>query len=69
MRKVFAILAVVALMGATTSCKKDYTCTCVTTVSGSNDITTVYPLGKQKKGDAEDACNVFDGVSGTSCTL
>jgi len=72
MKKAFAILAVVALFGATTSCKKDYTCTCTTKVTGLDDQTSVLPLGKQKKGDAEDACKALESsVSGivTTCVL
>ena len=72
MRKVFAILAVVALIGATTSCKKDYTCTCVTKATGFDDITTVIPFNDQKKGDAEDACAALESNTAgivTTCTL
>jgi len=68
MKKTFAILAVVALFASTTSCKKDYTCTC--TVSGLDDV--VIPLNDYKKGDAETACELSDAsyqILGGSCAL
>ena len=67
MKKVFTI-ALVAMFGfGMVSCKKDYNCTCV--IDGD---TTVLPLGKQKKKDAEAACDVYNtsaAASGGSCSL
>lgn len=69
MRRIFAILAVVALIGATTSCKKDYTCTCVTEVVGIDAVTTTTSLGKLTKGDAEDKCAESESdVAGVTTT-
>jgi hypothetical protein len=64
MKKVFAVVAVVALLA---SCKKDYTCKC--TAAG---VTTNIEIKDAKKADAEDACNasgVTYGLLGGSCTL
>lgn len=41
------------------SCKKDYTCTCTTTV-GSVSTTKVYDLRNQRPHDANDACERFE---------
>jgi hypothetical protein len=65
MKKLIPMIAVAALATMFTSCKKDYTCTCTSTVTGSSAVTTKYPLGKQKKKDAESACNAMNAtVSG-----
>lgn len=67
MKKIFSLLAVVAILASFTSCKKDYTCTC--TIAG---VDTATPLDDQSKSDAEDACAVLDTaaqLAGGSCTL
>lgn len=72
MRKAFAILAVVALFGATTSCKKDYTCTCtITDSSGLIDPITSTTTINASKSDAETACNSEStiGTLTTKCSL
>ena len=57
-----------------TSCKKDYTCTCTTTV-GTISNTKVYDLPNQRFNDATDACDRFEsdanngGVGTTNCHL
>jgi len=64
MKKVFALVAVVALLA---SCKKDYTCTC--TIAGVKTSTTYE---KVKKADAEDACSALStaaAIGGGSCAL
>lgn len=43
---------------AFSACKKDYTCTCVTTFEG--EITTSTTKINAKKATAEDACDVLD---------
>ena len=62
----FALLMITAF--ASTSCKKDYTCTCNDSIIGQ----TLYPINDSKKGDAEDACNELsaaEALIGGSCTL
>ena len=69
-------LAVVLLMAGfvsfgLSSCKKDWTCTCTTTVLGQTSTSTVT-LKDLKKSEAEDACEGYQvsagGVS-ASCEL
>lgn len=56
------------------SCKKDYTCTCTTTV-GSVSTTKTHDLSNQTIRDAEDACDRFEananngGIGTTNCHL
>lgn len=65
MKKVLLALSFVTLVAfSTTSCKKEYTCTC----TDSNGQTTSTKLPKAKKSDAETACNVYE-VSGSSCKI
>ena len=63
MKKLIPIVAV-ALFGALTfsSCKKNYTCTCAvhfdsSSVFHGSDTTFKADYGKQKKKDAQNACN------------
>jgi hypothetical protein len=67
--KKLSIIAVAALFTlGLTSCKKDYTCTC----TDSTGAKQVYDLGKQKKGDAKDACNTAGSLwilAGGTCSL
>lgn len=75
MKKFLAIIAVVAVFGAT-ACKKDYTCTCVgldgngNQVSGSSASTTIE---NSTKADAEADCNEGDffisGTGGADCEI
>ncbi|MBL7930762.1 MAG: hypothetical protein JNL60_02615, partial [Bacteroidia bacterium] len=53
MKKTLLLAAVAGLMAV--SCKKNYSCECTTTSNNPNDApdTYTYPLGKQKKKDAE----------------
>ncbi len=62
-------LAVVLGAFAMTSCKKDYTCTCTTTMTGMDDIVQEIPLNDYKKKDAEDGCDALQLSSATTCTL
>lgn len=67
MKKALIIVAVVTFSVSMVACKKDYNCTC--TLDGQ---TEVLPLGKQKKKDAENACDVFDILAkeeGGSCSI
>lgn len=63
MKKVLIAVAMVAFLA---SCKKEYVCECTTA-----GITTSSNLGKQKKADAEEACDKGDqtimGIT-TQCT-
>jgi len=53
MKRVILVAAV--SMMALASCKKDYTCECVTTGNLSTG-TSSYTIENSSKGDAEDAC-------------
>ncbi len=67
MKKIFSLLAVVAILTAFTSCKKDYTCTCTTL--GIESSTTIED---KSKSEAEDICATADTaaqLAGGSCTL
>jgi hypothetical protein len=64
MKKVFALLAVVALFAA---CKKDYTCEC--TVLG---VKTESVIEDAKKSEAQDSCDLANtavALFGGSCEL
>lgn len=74
MKKLFPLMVVAVVATMFTSCKKDYTCTCTITVSGGSPVTQPYPLGKQTKGDAKDACDKMTttyttAASTASCKL
>ncbi len=63
----FAVLGTLSFA----SCKKDYTCTCTTTV-GSASTTKTYDLQNQSLRDADDACERYEGstaISNTTCHL
>ncbi len=67
MKKLLLIALVVA--AGLTSCKKSYTCDCK---GSSIESDKSYPLGKQKKKDAKDACDAYNKswkVYGGSCEL
>jgi hypothetical protein len=72
--KLSTVLFLLAVTLAFTSCKKDYTCTCTTTVLGVSASTT-HDLPKQTKGDATEACDRFEkdanssGIGTTNCHL
>ncbi|MFH1321878.1 MAG: hypothetical protein ABII90_14660 [Bacteroidota bacterium] len=55
MKKVLAIIAIVAFAASFSACKKDYTCSC--TVSG---LTITAEFLKVKKADAEDSCSSLE---------
>lgn len=55
MKKVLGVAAIAVLgVVALASCKKDYTCTCTTTVSGQTTSASGTVTGK--KADAKEAC-------------
>ena len=68
MKKALTLIAGVAFVAVLfTSCKKDYTCTCI--VSGT---TTPYTYAKVSKATATDACNSANAtwaILGGSCKL
>jgi|TARA_B110000902_G_scaffold256694_1_gene323840 hypothetical protein len=75
MKKNFMKIALgLFVLVAFSACKKDYTCTCVTTVA---DISTSSAITiNDKKSDAEDACDALDastslgGIeSSTACSI
>lgn len=69
----FAALLAMTLAGFC-SCKKDYTCTCTTTVA-SISTTTTHDLQNQRITDATEACERFEndanngGIGTTNCHL
>lgn len=69
MKKLLTLSAVaVFAIGLTTSCKKDYTCTCTSTTLGDQTVS----IPKAKKDDAEAACEVYNvtyTAAGGSCSL
>jgi len=66
MKKILLAVAVVALLA---SCKKDYTCTCVDTSTGTAETTTTsYPgLSNTQASLAESTCTSFT-FSSETCT-
>jgi hypothetical protein len=75
MKKVFSIVAMVALVATFTSCKKDYTCECVTTVNGA-EMGRASATKNLSKSDAEEWCSgssqsssVGGSTAETKCTL
>jgi hypothetical protein len=76
MKKLFPVVAVAMLALLFTSCKKDYTCTCKITPTGSGTLpNVVLPFGKTTKSKAKDACKNAEttytvaGASTASCSL
>ena len=57
MKKILLLSAVACMAMTTTSCKKDYTCTCTYTPTGGTAQTYTYELKDVKKKDAKEACN------------
>ena len=75
MKNYTAIIVSGLLLGsiAFTSCKKDYVCTCTSSI-GSVSNTVTYQLPDQKRSDAKDACERHEnensgGAVLTSCHL
>lgn len=60
MKKTLLLAAVAGLMAV--SCKKNYTCECVTSsnLPGYTSDTYQFSLGKMKKKDAESKCDTYD---------
>ena len=67
MKKTLMIFAAFTVLVAFASCSKDYTCECVTNVSGT-DVTTPHEM-KGKKKDVEAACEALDAAVSTTCKL
>ncbi len=65
MKKLLLLVAVVAAM-STTSCKKDYTCTCTYSYLGST-ASVSYTIKDTKK-KATTACTAYQ-TSGYTCSL
>lgn len=59
MKKIAPIAAIALFAIATTSCKKNYTCECVSTSNGTQIGTTSFDI-KDKKSNAETECNKGD---------
>lgn len=60
MKKIVVMIAILAGSSfAFTSCKKDYTCTCTTSI-GSLSNTVTHDLPNQNLKDANEACDRFE---------
>jgi uncharacterized lipoprotein YehR (DUF1307 family) len=68
MKKITTIAAALLIAASFSSCKKEYTCTCVTKMTGADDITQTYTF-KAKKKDAEASCNSKGTTSGGGVTM
>jgi hypothetical protein len=72
MKKSFVfILSLSLIIMFSTSCKKDFSCTCTyKDVIGAPDTLT-WEIDEAKKKDAEEACEnyTFEGWTDTNCTL
>lgn len=72
--KIFSLSLFALATVAFTSCKKDYTCTCTTTVGGVS-TTNAHDLTNQHYSDAKSACDRFEsdanngGIGTTNCHL
>ncbi len=55
--KKITLLAAVVVASTFASCKKNYTCVCTGSQTGSGSYTYTYDLGKIKKKDAKSTCN------------
>jgi len=72
MKKLIPFVAIAALAMMFTSCKKDYTCSCTTTFTGSSPVNSSMKTGKLSKKDAKAMCEKNNGtttVSGISATV
>jgi hypothetical protein len=58
MKKILLVAAVAAF--AMTSCKKEYTCECITSTSSGDSETESVKFDKMKKKDAEKKCDTGD---------
>jgi hypothetical protein len=73
-KSILITLGIVFASMAVSSCKKDYTCTCTTTVLGVS-ATRTYDLPNQTRKDATEACDRYEddansgGVGTTNCHL
>lgn len=70
--KKFAPIAAIALFAvAFTSCKKEYTCSCTTTMNGVSTTVEAKSAEKMTKKDAKAACEKETEVAGVkvSCKL
>lgn len=74
-----AMFMAIATCSIVVSCKKDYTCTCITKVTGyglDETTTSETTIANSKKKDAESTCNAqelnfssFGFFTTTTCTL
>lgn len=67
MKKLIPMIAVAALATMFTSCKKEYTCTCTTTVGGVSTSASGKTTKMTKK-DAKAACEKSTTTSGITVT-
>lgn len=65
---ILTIMALLVVGFASTSCKKDYTCTCTEQISGSA-VSNSFPIKKSALDDAKDLCDARETEGVTTCTL
>lgn len=64
MKKILLVAVALVSLG-TTSCKKDWTCTCTDNTTGDK---TEYPIGNSRRPEASLACDIYEGF-GEDCSL
>jgi hypothetical protein len=70
MKNVILVIAGMVMLGSTSSCKRNFTCTCV--YPDSKIGTTKTSMKSVRKSDAEDACamqNAGAKMQGGACAL
>lgn len=71
--KVYIVVFAITVLCTSTSCTKDFTCTCTYHAQGKN-VTNTYPLEGLTKKDAKNECKSFEtdlnGIGAeTTCNL
>jgi len=73
MKKVFTLIAAVAMITSLSSCKKDWDCKCSSKDSSNSSYSASSTVSfTATKKDAEDSCTAFEttvGTISTSCEL
>jgi len=60
MKKVLSLILVAGFIFAFSSCSKDYTCECVTTMTGVDPVSSEATAEFSSKSDAEEWCDEGD---------
>lgn len=69
MKKIASVAAIALFAVAFTSCKKDYTCECISKDNAGNVMSTSSVTLKATKKDAKTACNEEATVTGGSNSI